>query len=206
MSTEREVKFAVPEGFALPDFGGLGEGMRAADQGTHLLEAVYWDTDELTLFHARWGLRHRTRDGRDGTWTLKGPSSLDDSALVREEIEVRGSPDSIPDSLQRRLLPVLRGEPAHPIARIHTRRHAVDIDASGERRLEVADDDVRVLDAAGSVVTRFREVEVEVVGAGAGTVLDAVLGQLRGLGATVHRGSKYERALAALGLTAAPSE
>ena len=60
MPEEREIKVPVGMDFVLPDLDGVLEGIRAVDRGRVELSATYWDTDELTLLHAKLGLRYRS--------------------------------------------------------------------------------------------------------------------------------------------------
>lgn len=200
MPIEREAKLAVPEGFVLPDLRRMAGGIRVADRGTQLLEATYWDTDSLALFRHQFGLRHRTRDGKNGTWTLKGPSTADGHGFAREETEVPGTPDSIPAALLEAVRTMLAGADPHPVARVRTERHVLDLSDGAGHSVEVADDRVTVIDAKDEEVARFREVEVEQVGDGAESLADAMVGALETSGAEAEATSKYTRALVALGL------
>ena len=204
MATEREFKTDVAETFVLPDLDGVA-GLRARDRGVRQLDAVYWDTDDLRLMHSGFGLRHRTTDGGAVVWTLKAGTHREGDAVVREEIEVPGTPDAIPPELAARVASVAPIEAVHPVAQLHTARHVVDL-FDGERQwAEVADDTVTVL--RGEVpVHAFREVEIEIDGGAAGdeAARDAraaqVLAVLRDAGAgPPSSSSKYVRALRALG-------
>ncbi len=199
MADEREVKLAVATDFVLPDLEGVAPGVHAADRGVHLLEATYWDTTDLRLLHSGHGLRHRTTDGREGTWTMKGRSRRDGAALVREELEVAGGGEALPEELRARLPSDVDAGELSPAARLRTERRVVDLVAGGGRWAEVADDRVTVLDG-DRPVARFHEVEVEVIGAPDDARLDAVVERLRSAGAGEPAAtSKYVQALQALG-------
>ena len=87
----------------------------------------------------------------------------------------------------------------HPVARLVTDRHTVDLVAGDRRCAEVADDRVAVLSFDGRTVASFREVEVELFDADA-ALIDAVMGRLRAAGVGEPDSTpKYVRALRALG-------
>ena len=207
MATEREFKTDVAETFVLPDLDGVA-GLRAHDRGVRQLDAVYWDTDELRLMHSGFGLRHRTTDGGAVIWTLKGGTHREGDAVVREEIEVPGTRDTVPAELAARIAGVTPLEAVHPVAHLHTARHVVDLDDGGRPWAEVADDTVTVLRGAEHVHT-FREVEVEVHDADAGDAnaqarAAQLLAVLREAGAgRPSSSSKYVRALRVLGFDVA---
>lgn len=206
MATEREFKSDVAETFVLPDLDGIA-GLRAHDRGVRKLDAVYWDTDELRLMHSGFGLRHRTTDGGDVVWTLKGGTHREGDAVVREEIEAPGTPDAVPAELAARVVSVTPLEAVRPVAHLHTERRVVDLDDGGRPWAEVADDTVTVLRGDEPVHT-FREVEVEVHADAGDTSAEAraaqVLAVLREAGAgPPTSSSKYVRALRALGFEVA---
>lgn len=199
MPLEREAKFDVPEDFALPSLDIPARGIRSVDRGTHLLDAVYWDTASLQLLQHRIGLRHRTRDGVDGRWTLKGAAREAGGVLEREEVEVDGRPETLPAELRHRL-PSEARDALIPVAHLRTQRHVHDLlDGSDQRWAELADDSVTVVDG-DRVVATFREVEVEMTRDNADTLLPPILERLRAAGARrPARSAKYVRALEALG-------
>jgi hypothetical protein len=63
MPEEREIKIPVGDDFLLPDLDGVVDRTSAVDRGMVELSATYWDTDSLTLLHAKLGLRHRSAPG-----------------------------------------------------------------------------------------------------------------------------------------------
>lgn len=202
MATEREFKADVAETFELPALDGVA-GLRAVDRGVRDLDATYWDTDDLHLMHGGHGLRYRTTDGGDGLWTLKSGSHQQGGAMVRDEIEVPGTPDALPPELAERLRSVADPAAIHPVVRLRTARHAVDLIDGDRPWAEVADDTVRIFQG-DEEMQRFRELEVELHGAegnaGDDPRIDLVLTRLRTAGAgTPTASSKYVRALLALG-------
>ena len=196
---EREVKLQVGKDFELPDLDGVAE-LHAADRGVRVLEATYWDTDALDLFRLGYGMRYRITDGAAGTWTVKGNTTNDGPALVREETDINGEPDHPPDAAVRLISGGVDASRLQPVASLRTERHIVDLlDAGGPRWAEVADDRVDVLDGT-RVVTTFREVEVELKGSSDEKRLSTVIERLREAGAEqLAATSKYMRALRALG-------
>ena len=208
MATEREFKSDVAETFVLPDLDGVA-GLRAHERGVRQLDAVYWDTNELLLMHSGFGLRYRTTDGGAVIWTLKGGTHREGDAVVREEIEVPGSRESVPPELAARVVAVTPLDAVHPVAHLHTARHVVDLDDGDRPWAEVADDTVTVLRGDEPVHT-FREVEVEIREGAPGDEASVyrrageVLAVLRQAGAgPPSSSSKYVRALRALGFDVA---
>jgi inorganic triphosphatase YgiF len=198
MPEEREIKIPVGPGFVLPNLDRIVRGTRAVDRGAVELSAMYWDTDDLTLLRAHLGLRHRSASGEPGKWTLKAGSAMVGHAVSREETDFAGPPDRPPqqavDAIRREV-----GEVAlHPIARLVTDRHTIDLVAGAVRRAEVADDRVAVRSESHTVAT-FREVEVELFDADE-ELIDAVMSRLHTAGAGEPDSTpKYVRALQALG-------
>jgi inorganic triphosphatase YgiF len=199
MADEREIKMSVPAGFTLPNLDGVA-GVRQVDRGVRVLEATYWDTPGLDLLRAGHGLRHRTSDGGDGRWTLKGGTHREGAQLVRDEIEMEGPPDHPPGRMLAGLAGEIGAVEVQPVASLRTERHIVDlVDDRNERWAEVADDRVAVL-RDGDPVHDWREVEVEMLGPADQSREDAVLARLRAAGAgEPESSSKYAQALRALG-------
>jgi len=198
MPEEREIKIPVGEDFVLPDLDGVVETTHAVDRGTVELSAMYWDTDSLTLLHAKLGLRYRSAPGEQGKWTLKAGDRMVGDAVSREETNFPGPPDEPPqeaiDVINREVGAVV----LHPVAQLVTDRHTVDLVAAETRRAEVADDRVSVRSGDATVLA-FREVEVELFDADA-ALIDAVMTRLRAAGAGDPESTpKYVRALRALG-------
>jgi CHAD domain-containing protein len=97
-------------------------------------------------------LRHRLEDGT-GLWQLKLPRGAS-----RIELEVAGPPARPPAEMVGLLVAHLRGAELVRIARLRTRRQTVRVDGA-----EIVDDSVAVLDGQ-RIVSRFRELEVELTG------------------------------------------
>jgi inorganic triphosphatase YgiF len=195
---EREIKIPVDPDFALPDLDGVVDGTRSVDRGEVELSATYWDTDELTLLHAKLGLRHRSAPGEAGKWTLKAGARMIGDAVSREETDFAGAPQQPPEAAMDVVRAAVGDVTLHPIASLVTDRHTVDLVAGDTRRAEVADDLVAVRSGERTVET-FREVEVELFDADA-ALIDAVMALLRAAGAGAPDSTpKYVRALRALG-------
>lgn len=186
---EREAKLAVPTGFRLPPLDVAG--VTVVDHGDTLLDAVYWDTDGLELACAAIGLRHR-----NGTWTFKGRSAREGDAVVREEVEIDGEAQRLPEAIRQRLGALVDVAQLHPVAHVRTIRHRLDIrsDAAGA---ELVHDRVTVLDGDREV-TDFEEVEVEFP-ADSAALASRLVALVVAAGGVVDTTSKYVRALRALG-------
>jgi inorganic triphosphatase YgiF len=198
MPEEREIKIPVGNDFLLPDLDGVVQGTGAVDRGMVELSATYWDTDSLTLLHAKLGLRHRSAPGESGKWTLKAGARMVGQAVSREETDFPGPPDQPPDAAVEVIRQAVGEVALHPVARLVTDRHTVDLVAGDTRRAEVADDHVSVL-SDDRTVAAFREVEVELFEADQ-ALIDAVMARLAAAGAGDPDSTpKYVRALRALG-------
>jgi inorganic triphosphatase YgiF len=198
MSEEREIKIPVGPDFVLPDLDAVVEGTSAVDRGGVELSATYWDTDGLTLLHAKLGLRHRSAPGETGKWTLKAGARMIGDAVSREETDFAGPPDQPPEAAMDVVRAAVGEVRLHPIASLVTDRHTIDLVAGDTRRAEVADDRVAVR-SGGSTVETFREVEVELFDAD-DALIDAVMARLRAAGVGEPDSTpKYVRALRALG-------
>jgi inorganic triphosphatase YgiF len=201
MPEEREIKIPVNAGFNLPDLGGVVEGAEAVERGVVELSATYWDTESLTLLHAKLGLRHRSAPGEPGRWTLKAGAGHVGLAVSREENDFPGSPDQPPAEALTAIRDAVGEVALRPIASLVTTRHTVDLVVGGVRRAEVADDEVAVRSGVTTIET-FREVEVELFDAD-DTLIDAVMGRLHAAGAGAPDSTpKSVRAFRALGYDA----
>lgn len=187
---EDEVKLGAPAELVLPELvdpaPAGAPGPSVVDLGEQTLTATYWDTPDLRLTRSGLSLRHRAAgDGSERGWTVKLPVEGGGSAtLRRSEISFPGADGSPPAEAAALVTATTRGCPLEPVARLVTtrRRHHV-LDSQGQVALEVADDDVLVLEGE-ELAGRFRELEVELVpgGDGAGLLAD-VVDRLRSAGA-----------------------
>lgn len=205
---EREQKFSVHGLFVLPDLADPAVGLTSADPMPALvLRAVYYDSPDLRL--ARDGITLRRRSGDGPTrWTLKLPAETSGAArsgLARDELELPGSGREIPTELTGLLTGWLRGALLGPVATLRTSRSVLMLrGADGQDLLEVVDDTVSVQEGR-RVVSRFREIEVEVKGELPPLALDTVTSRLAAAGAVP--GEQLPKVVRALGPRAvAPPE
>jgi CHAD domain-containing protein len=194
VTTEREAKLAVPEGFALPPLDGLPARIEARpDPVWHTYGTTYFDTVDLRL--ASWGCSLRFREGQG--WTVKLPPSRDGVLLVRDEHRFDGAPGRPPAAAVDLVRAFVRTAPLAPVARLRTERTLIGlVDPEGRDVGEVVDDVVSVLEDR-RVASRFREVEVELAEGAPEGLLPAALAVLGRAGASPVDPpvSKYVRVL-----------
>ncbi|SNQ46265.1 conserved hypothetical protein [Frankia canadensis] len=192
---EVEHTFAVNEAFRVPPFDGVPGVDSIADRGEKRLDAVYFDTDDLRLARNRMTLRRR-EGGDDAGWHLKIPTA--DGA--RDEIgRPLGEAGHVPDDLVDLVAVRIRGAELHPVARVTTVRRVRRLrDAAGHDLLEVADDEVNARTMGRrTIVSRWREIEIEALDPAAVALLPAAGEILREAGARpAVLPSKLRRALA----------
>jgi inorganic triphosphatase YgiF len=196
---ETERKYDVHAGFVLPDLAGAGGSVSMAPPDVQLLEATYFDTDDLRLIAARITLRRRT-GGEDAGWHIKLPVGGD----TRRELHFPLGPPGrvVPAEIAAEVARWSGGAPLRPVARLETHRtvHRL-VSESGEVLAEVADDQVTGSrpDPADPEAWRlrdaWREVEVELK-SGTPDLLDAAAAGLAAAGARPSRSaSKLARVL-----------
>ncbi len=164
---EREDKYDVDTGFALPDLSAVLPAGGRIEPGEFRLSSTYYDTAAADLRRNRLTLRRREGDTDTG-WHLKLPAGKA-TKNARTEVRVSDAPE-LPEQLSRVLTGVRRGADLVPVARLVTHRtvHRL-LDADGQLLAEVADDAVTATDLSagdaahgGSVTARqWREIEVE---------------------------------------------
>lgn len=191
---EREWKFDVEPGFAIPEVSDLLPPGGRIETCAAQLRSDYHDTLDHALLRARITLRRRT-GSTDTGWQLKVPAEA-----FREEIRVDDpTGDTVPADLQRLLTGVTAGRPLIRLASLTTERSITRLLDAGGRLLAEIDDDSVHASAAGPAATAssWREVEVE-LGEAELDLLYALGKRLRRAGArTSASGSKLARALAA---------
>jgi CHAD domain-containing protein len=189
---ERELKMAAPPDFQLLDLGSVARDVVVTAADERRLTTVYWDTADMRLI--RWGctLRHRAGEG----WTVKLPKVEDSALLVRDEHNFPGPPAAPPAEALDLVRAYVRTADVAPVARMRTVRRAVSVlSADGRLLAEIDDDDVSV-HRGRRVVSRFRELEVEMADAGTDELLGAIVERLRAGGAgAVDPTPKLVRAL-----------
>lgn len=196
-TTAREVerKLRVHGLFRLPDLVSGATGIaRIVREDTRTLDAVYYDTVDLRLF--RWGVTLRRREGGgDAGWHLKLPVDDGDNT-ARDEVRLpldAGATGFVPERFANMVFPLTRGAPLAAVVELQTQRTPYLLhDALGTVFAELVDDTVSVIDE-GSLVTRFREIEIEEAVEGAD--LDPVVAALVAVGATPDQRSKASVAL-----------
>jgi CHAD domain-containing protein len=145
-----------------------------------VLDAVYFDTDDLRLARAGHALRHRSRDGDVGTWTLKTTRAQHGSQAERDEYDLAGPLRRMPPEIASALAAVLGASPLGRTARITTERTTTLVHR-GDTTVEVARDQVRSR-VRRKVGPTFHEAELELV-RGDVAALDELERALRSVGA-----------------------
>src|SRR5262245_8090898 len=184
---ERELKLDVEPGFRMPRLSGRRLAPR-------VFVSAYHDTPDHRLAHHGVTLRCRTEKG-EPLWQVKLPH--DEGRL---ELEWSGSPTRVPAEVERLLRAYTREATLVPVAALRTRRAGVLVQEHGRPVAEVVLDSVSVLDGR-KVKRRFREVEIELVGAGDGQALERLAAVLRENGARDSTGTP--KVFQALGLDVA---
>ena len=190
---ETEMKYEAPPGTTVPQLDRLPSVAGTAGPQEQLLEAEYYDTDDMRLVRDGVTLRRR-RGGSDPGWHLKLPAG----GSTRREIQLPlGRGRQVPARLVGLVRGYTRGEALRPVARISTRRQVVTlIDNAGASLAEIAADDVSAQTLGEeTVISQWAEVEVELTG-GSPRLLKAADAQLRQDGLLPSaRAAKLERAL-----------
>jgi CHAD domain-containing protein len=178
---EREIKLAVDEHFHLPKLPGTAIPRR-------LLTSVYFDTSRYDLAHAGISLRRRVERGKQA-WQLKLPLMKD-----RQEVELVDH-RPLPPTLFRDLLILSLGQrELIPVATLRVWRAGIRVRMDHAPVADVTIDQVSVI-KGGTVLQRFRELEIEQVNGEDSTLPDLEL-LLRRAGAGDHDGRpKLFRAL-----------
>ena len=186
---ETEQKYEAGADFELPSLAGLPGVAQVTEPKVYLLDATYYDTEDLALHRAKVTLRRRT-GGTDEGWHLKLPVRAD----TRQELHEPLGDTEVPLRLIARVEDVTAGRPLHPVANLHTERTVRRlISQPGVTLAEIADDQVTAqrLGTAPGEPLIWREVEVEAGNeVGDSSDLMAAVGQLlRAAGAEPARSS-----------------
>jgi CHAD domain-containing protein len=178
---ETETKLSVESDFRLPTLSGHPLPRR-------IFTSTYFDTLDHCLARSSITLRRRIENG-SAAWQLKLP--LDGA---RREIEVRDASVTPPARMVQALVVLLEGKHLVPIAELHTSRTGVRVQEGRNHVAEVVLDTVSVL-RGGSVIQRFREVEIEALD-GEDELIERLVSVLHAVGARTHDGRpKLFRAL-----------
>jgi CHAD domain-containing protein len=181
---EREAKVSVWPGFRVPDLHASVPWVVTADPTEQVLDARYFDAEDLRLLRMGITFRHRTGEGDpEGRWTLKLPAASEGLMLDRLELEEPGSPDRPPEHLAALVKGVMRGAALVQVAHLRSHRTVVPITDQAERPLGLLSDDVVSAFDGDRVGLRFREIEVEAVSGAPDSVVTSVVDALRKAGA-----------------------
>jgi CHAD domain-containing protein len=192
METER--KYEAPPGASLPDLGDLPRVAAVAGPEEQVLQAKYYDTDDLRLIRRGVTLRRR-EGGHDSGWHLKFPVGGDSRREI--QLPLGRATRRVPAELAALVRAFARGAELRPVAEISTvRQRLVLMDEGGSSLAEVVADDVSAStmgDAAA--LSRWQEVEVELTGGGRGLLAAADKRLRHGGLRSAGRQAKLERAL-----------
>ncbi|NWF71522.1 MAG: CYTH and CHAD domain-containing protein [Nitrospirae bacterium] len=178
---EREIKLSIDSGFRLPALPGIS-------LPRCFVTSTYYDTSGYDLAHAGITIRHRIERGKQA-WQLKLPLIKD-----RQEIEIVDRQPNPPPILQDLLFLHIGQQKLEPVATLRVWRTGVRVRSNRTPVADVTLDHVSVL-KSGTVIQRFREVEIELVN-GKNSALSDLERQLRRAGAEDHDGRpKLFRAL-----------
>ncbi len=165
---ETERKFDVPSDFHVPPLDeALHGGLRVVDSEAPLvLEALYFDTDDLRLSRQGVSLRRRA-GGYDAGWHLKLPTGEQHTRVELQQRLGESGPDTVPVELAHLAFARTRGAPLVPVARLRTARRARRVlDRDGSLLAEIDDDEVTAERIGDGAVVSWREIEVETRPAG----------------------------------------
>jgi len=189
---EIERKYDIT-GAKTAQFDGVPGAASMSPPTEEVLDAVYYDTEDLRLIRGGVTLRQRS-GGPDAGWHLKLPSGPDARDEVRLPATGTGGP--VPEELASLVRARTRGAPLAPIIRIRTVRDRRRLlDPAGRALAEIAADKVRAEPIGGVGAVSWEELEVELVG-GDMNLLTALDERLRAAGARpAAAASKLARAL-----------
>ncbi len=191
---EIERKFDVNPTTPLPALHDLPGVTHVDPPIEHHLDALYFDTADLTLAGRRITLRRRAGGDDDG-WHLKLPVTVDERREVREP--VGEDPDVIPEAILGLVRVYLRGRALMPVVRLRTVRVVHNLVGRSDAVLAaVCDDSVQSERFGAEPLNQdWREWEVELVD-GSRALLDAAQQRLSEVGVEpASSPSKLARAL-----------
>ncbi len=171
---EVERKFDVDAATQPPSFDGVVARVEHAE--TEQLDAVYFDTASRDLAINRITLRRRT-GGADAGWHLKLPAGAEARTEVRLPLHTEA--DDVPNELLDVVLAIVRDRPVAPVARISTTRKIQLLHGADDAVIaEFCDDQVAAGHGPDGTTgeQRWREWELELVGAGVSSELLDVIG------------------------------
>ncbi|OFO98352.1 CYTH and CHAD domain-containing protein [Corynebacterium sp. HMSC034H07] len=167
---EIEAKFAVDEATPAPDLTNLDEVARVAETRHQSLSAIYYDTEDLRLTHAKITLRRRT-GGNDDGWHIKIPGAEGRTEIRAELGEPIDGKYEVPAELLHQVRSVIRNHPLEPIAQVdNNRTELLLVNADDQPVAEFCDDHVTAFSfLPGGSQSSWREWEVELAGELPGT-------------------------------------
>ena len=170
-SREIERKYAVTDSRPIPPLVSLPGVARVQRSRILPLEAVYFDTTELSLDEQHITLRRRT-GGDDAGWHLKLPVTADERNELHEPIGT--DPEHVPARLRRIVAVHTRGRDLRPVANLQTRRTVRRLLGPNDEILGLfCDDEVEAVRLVPSPLSQsWREWELELVD-GDSSLLDA---------------------------------
>lgn len=167
---EVEAKFAVAELTQLPELTRLESVDHVAETRHHALSAIYYDTEDLRLTHAKITLRRRT-GGNDDGWHIKIPSEGGRTEIHAELGEPVDGKYEVPQELVKQVRSIVRHKELSPIAQVDNNR--TEMLLANEHNNPVAefcDDHVTAFSfLPGGQQQSWREWEVELAGELPGT-------------------------------------
>ena len=203
-SIEVERKYDVSEATGLPDLASLPGVAGISQPELRSLDAVYFDTDELTLARRAVAVRRRT-GGPDEGWHVKSsaPEGRHEWGWPLDDLSSDPLTQAVPIDVRSAVTEWCGEAELRPIARVRNQRHAILLqDASGAVIAEFVDDHVQATDLQTGTATRWREWEVELGPAAPAdeggraeffAAVDAAVAAVGGVPAA--SGSKLQRAL-----------
>ena len=170
-SREIERKYAVTDSRPIPPMVSLPGVARVQRARVFTLEAIYFDTTELSLDEQHITLRRRT-GGDDAGWHLKLPVSADERNELHEPLGT--DPELVPARLRRIVAVHTRGRDLNPVVKLNTRRTVRRLlGPNDEIRGLFCDDEVEAVRLVPSSLSQsWREWELELVD-GDSSLLDA---------------------------------
>lgn len=167
---EVEAKFAVAESTQLPELTRLESVDHIAETRHHALSAIYYDTEDLRLTHAKITLRRRT-GGNDDGWHIKIPSESGRTEIHAELGEPVDGKYEVPQELVQQVRSVVRHNELNPIAQVDNNRTEILLaDEQNNPVAEFCDDHVTAFSfLPGGQQQSWREWEMELAGELPGT-------------------------------------
>ncbi|MEX5302099.1 CHAD domain-containing protein [Kocuria sabuli] len=158
---EVERKYEVPEGAEeRVDWSGLPGYTVSAEPVEHRMEAVYYDTEDMSLGRRLVALRRR-RGGADDGWHVK---FHEPTGRQEWQVPLLRTPDRMPAAVRNLLAGLSGGQQLRPIATLRTVRRVRTVsDEGGTEVAEFAADVVEAVDERTGTARSWSEWEVELL-------------------------------------------